>query len=234
MSVTLAELKTQIRERADMKESEFVEDSELTSYINASLAELHDLLIAAYNEEYFMEEVSFAATTSLVYDLPNGTNYSGAPAIYKLRGVDVRKGNGDWATVKRFNFNKRNEQQNSVAWGMLGIPYLEYRLVGNKIRFNRTPDSGLMFRIFYYPQVTKLVDDNDSYDDVNGFSEYVVVDVAIKMLNKEESDVSPLMAQKMALKARIEAMAQNRDANEPESITDVYAEETENTIFGRY
>jgi phenylpyruvate tautomerase PptA (4-oxalocrotonate tautomerase family) len=54
------------------------------------------------------------------------------------------------------------------------------------------------------------------------------------MLNKEETDVGVLAAQKAALVARITAMAQNRDANEPESVTDVYAEETENTLFGRY
>lgn len=234
MSITLAELRTQARQRSDMEQSEFVTDSELNSYINASIAELHDLLIAAYNEEYYMDEVQFTATTSLTYDLPNGTNYSAAPKFYKLRGVDVRRGNDDWATVKRFNFNRRNEMQNSAAFAFFGNPYLEYRLVGSKIRFNRTPDSGLQFRLFYYPTAQVLVADTDTYDDINGYAEYVVVDAAIKMLNKEESDTQVLLAQKIALKERIEAMANNRDANEPESVTDVYAEETEATLFGRY
>lgn len=234
MSITLAEIKAQARQRADMEDSEFVGDAELTSYINASLAELHDLLIAAYNEEYYMEEVTFNATSSLTYPLPDGTLYSAAPAFYKLRGIDVRKGSGDWATVKRFNFNKRNEQQNSTAFAIFGLPYMEYRIVGSNIRFNRTPDNGLQFRLFYCPKAVVLADDADSYDDINGFAEYIVVDAAIKMLNKEESDVAVLAAQKAALIARISAMAQNRDANEPESVTDVYAEETENTLFGRY
>lgn len=235
MSITLAELKEQARQRADMEDSQFVQDPELTSYLNSSIAELHDLLIAAYNEEYYMEEVQFAATSSLDYDLPNGTNYSGAKKLYKLRGVDVQRGNGDdWATVKRFNFNRRNEQQLGVTLSAFGLPYLEYRLVGSKIRFNRTPDSGLNFRLFYYPTAQVLSSDSDSYDDINGFAEYVIIDTAIKMLNKQESDVSVLMAQKEALKKRIEAMAKDRDANEPESVTDVYAEETEASLFGRY
>lgn len=223
--VTLAELKEQSRQRADMENSEFISDSELTSYINASLAELHDLLIASYCDDYMMEEYNFASDGTLSYALPAD--------FYKLRGVDVKRGpTGQWATVKRFNFNRRNEQQNAYAWNLLGLPYIEYRLVGSNLRFNRTPDNELNFRIFYHPRLAKLAADTDAYDDVNGFAEYVVVDVAIKMLQKEESDVSVLMAQKEALKQRITAMAANRDANEPASITDVYSEDTEITIIG--
>lgn len=223
--ITLAELKEQARQRADQENSEFVSESELTAYINSSLAELHDLLIAAYNEDYVVEEYQWTATTEASYQLPAD--------FYKLRGVDVRNGvNGNWATVKRYNFNRRNEQQNAYVWNMLGLPYLEYRLVGSKIRFNRTPDSSTQFRIFYYPAAPKLVADTDTYDDVNAYAEYVIVDAAIKMMQKEESDTRMLAAQKVALAERIRAMAASRDANEPASVTDVYAEDTEITLIG--
>lgn len=222
--ITLAELKTQARQRADMENSEFVSDSELTSYINASLAELHDLLIASYCDDYMMIEHIFTSDGSLAYNLPSD--------FYKLRGVDVRRGNGQWATVKRYNFNRRNEQQNAYAWNLLGLPYIEYRLVGRQIRFNRTPDNALSFRIWYHPTLTKLAADTDSYDDINGFAEYVVVDAAIKMMQKEESDVRVLAAQKEGLRQRVISMAANRDANEPASVTDIYAEDTEITIIG--
>lgn len=222
--VTLAELKEQARQRSDMENSEFVSDAELTTYINSSLAELHDLLIASYCDDYVMAEHTFSSDGGLEYDLPSD--------FYKLRGCDVRRGNGEWATVKRFNFNRRNQQQNAYAWNLLGLPYMEYRLVGSKIRFNRTPDTALEFRLFYYPKCTKLVTDSDSYDDVNQFAEYVVVDAAIKMLQKEESDVRVLAAQKEALKQRIKEMAANRDANEPASVTDIYSEDTEVTLLG--
>lgn len=226
--ITLAELKTQCRERADMEESQFVSDSELTSYINASIAELHDLLIAAYCEDYIMEEVIVTTTSAIDYELPDGVLYSAAPKFYKLRGVDVRMNSTDqWATVKRFNFNRRNEDNDSFAWNLLGLPYIQYRLVGSKIRFNRTPTANSQFRLFYYPVATKLVDDADEFDDLNQYAEYVILDVAIKMLNKEESDVTVLGLQKAAMKERIEAMAKDRDANEPESITDIYAEDTD-------
>lgn len=225
MSITLAEIALQARQRADMVESEFVTDSELNSYINASLAELHDLLIAAYCEEYYMDSVEFVCDGSLAYALPDGVNYSGANKFYKLRGVDAKIINDQWITVKRFNFNRRNEDENDFVWNLLGLPYLEYRIVGSNIRFNRTPDNNTQIRLWYYPKVQVLVNDTDTFDDINGYAEYVVVDAAIKMLQKQEDDVSVLVLQKEALKQRISAAADNRDANEPESVTDIYAED---------
>ena len=223
--VTLEELRLAAKQRADMENSEFVTDEEWNSYINHSIAELHDILIGAYNEEYVMESVIFTTSANqLDYDLPNGTNYSAAPKFYKLRGVDAAVGGDEWNTVKRFNFNRRNEN-NAFSLNMAGLPYLEYRIVGSKIRFNRQPDPLTQIRLWYHPPATKLVADSDELDPINGFDEYVVVDAAIKAKDKEESDTTVLQGQKLALKQRLESMAQNRDANEPESVTDVFAED---------
>lgn len=54
-----------------------------------------------------------------------------------------------------------------------------------------------------------------------GLSEYLVVDAAIKILQKEESDTSVLMAQKQALIARYKQNYQNRDPGRPRTGTDV-------------
>lgn len=225
MAITLADIRLQSRQRADMVESQFVSDGELNNYINASLAELHDLLVAAYCEEYYMNEVQFVADPNVLeYPLPDGSNYENSPKFYKLRGVDIRQTSQDWITVKRFNFNRRNDNSTAYAFNLLGLPYLEYRLVGSNIRFNRYPEANSEFRIWYYPVAQVLVNDTDVFEDVNNFVEYVIVDCAIKMMQKQEDDVSVLMTQKQALKQRIEAMADNRDANEPESVTDIYDE----------
>lgn len=58
-------------------------------------------------------------------------------------------------------------------------------------------------------------------DGISGWLEYVVTDVGIKMLQKEESDTSVLQLQKQALIRRIEAAAENRDAGSPATIADV-------------
>ncbi len=56
MAITLTELKAESRQRADMENSNLVSDTELTTYINKSIAELHDLLSEAYGSEYFVKE----------------------------------------------------------------------------------------------------------------------------------------------------------------------------------
>lgn len=58
-------------------------------------------------------------------------------------------------------------------------------------------------------------------DGLSGWDEYVVIDAAIKARVKEESDPSVLLQQKGAFIDRIEAAAENRDAGQPQQVTDV-------------
>lgn len=219
MSVTLLQLKTRARERADQVNSNFVEDSELTNYINASIAELYDLMVAAYGSDYFLSSSNFNIVANTdTYNLPAD--------FYKLMGVDINIDNNNWFSVRPFNFNERNRNQD-ITWGLLNGPSIRYRLLGSTIKFNPVPDSAYSARLWYIPKAAILTADSDVFDDLNQWAEYVVVDAAIKMMQKEESDVSVLMKQKQELKRRIEIMAENRDAGQPESVSDIYAENNE-------
>lgn len=217
MTITLAELRLQARQRADMEASQFVADSELTSYINNSIAELHDILAEAYGSEYFV--ISTTGTTvadQAAYDLPAD--------FYELKGVDLRVGTQDWSNVRPFNFNERNRFADFNVWDFSGITNVRYRLLGNQIMFTPLPDRDVEYQLWYVPVATKLVADDDTLDDFNAYSEYVIVDAAIKMMQKEESDVSVLFAQKQALEKRIRDKSQNRDAANAGSISDIYAD----------
>ena len=75
--------------------------------------------------------------------------------------------------------------------------------------------------MWYIPRCPELVADDDEFNGISGWEEYVIVDVAIKMLQKEESDTSVLAAQKANLKKRIEQMSSDRDTGIAETITDV-------------
>jgi hypothetical protein len=230
MSITLAQLRERSRERADMEESQFVDDTELNYYINSSIAELHDILVQSYGEDYYVEETTFTTVGGQEsYELstifPNND-------FYKLRALDAKLNGDDYFTLKPFNFNERNRFQHFGVWDYIGITNVRYRLVGNKLRLSPAPDSNIEVRVWYIPKSTELVDDTDTFDDINYYAEYVIVDAAIKMLNKEESDVSVLMAQKADLKRRIEESSKNRDAGEPESISDIYIE-NDDFFYGR-
>lgn len=217
MTITLAELRTQARQRSDMESSQFVGDPELNSYINNSIAELHDILCEAYGSEYFVISTTGSTVQDQAeYDLPVD--------FYELKGVDLRVGDQDWSNVRPFNFNERNRFADFNVWDFAGITNVRYRLIGNKILFTPTPDRETEYQIWYVPIATKLVDDSDTLDDFNAYSEYVIVDAAIKMLQKEESDVTVLFAQKQALEKRIRDKSQNRDAANSGSISDIYAD----------
>lgn len=229
-SITLAQLKIESRERADMKNSTFVEDSELTNYINNSISELHDILIQAYDGDYYVNEITFLTTSKQEsYEL---STIIPADDFYKLRGVDAKLNNSEWFTLQPFMFNERNRRQNFGAWSYLGVSNVRYRLVGSTIRFTPVPDDSIECRIWYIPSAINLANDTDTLKELNNFSEYIIVDTAIKMLNKEESDTSVLMTQKALLKRRIEEAANNRDAGMGDSVSDVYNENNE-YFFGR-
>ncbi len=219
MSISLSELRLRTREKADRVNSNFVEDAELNFILNQSIAELHDIMVMANSADYAVSSQNFT-TVGTVED------YALPADFYKLKGVDARITQNNWYSLRPFNFNERN-RNDDVTWGLINGPSVRYRLVGGNIKFSPAPEGSYQIRLWYTPLAPKLVLDTDTLNDLNSFSEYVIVDAAIKYLMKEESDVSMLLGQKEALKRRIEVMANNRDEGQPESISDIYAENSD-------
>ncbi len=229
---TQREFIERVRQRADMEDNYFVSDVEIQTYVNSGIAELHDILIQTYGQDYYVNSRTFTTTAGTdTYSLISGV--AATSDFYKLRGVDCMINGQEWFTLQPFNFNERNLYQNWGQWSVLGLSNIRYRLVGESIVFTPVPDAATSVRLWYIPtaftfygdpplQVTPDDYAGQTYRDLNGYSEYVVIDAAIKCLQKEESDVQVLMLQKQAMKKRIEDAANNRDAGHPESVTDVY------------
>lgn len=220
--MSLGELRLRAQQRSDMVNSNFVTTPEWNYYINQSYYELYDLLITAYEDYYVAPRLQFQTTGSQSYPLPNGQNYSGAPAFYKMFGMDCGLNNNDnaFATLKKFDFIARNRYVfPQITTTLLGVFNLQYRVVGGNIMFIPTPSAGQNIGVWYYPRLTTLLADTDIMDGISGWTEYVVVDAAIKALRKEESDTSELMQEKLMLQKRIEETATNRDAGQPDTIS---------------
>jgi hypothetical protein len=226
--MTLSELRQQSRERADRVNSDFVTDEELNTYINQSYFELYDILVQKFGNEYFVAPPVVAPTTgNASIELPNGQNYAGARPFYKLLGLDLQLNSASgsqqgFITLHKFEFIERNRYvYPQLTTNLLGADVPRYRIVGNEIQFIPVPQAGQNMRIWYVPRMQVLLQDTDIADGVSGWTEYIIVDAAIKMLQKEESDVSVLAAQKMMLEKRIEEAAENRDIGLPETVSDV-------------
>lgn len=221
--MSLGEIRLHAQQRADMVGSNFVTVPEWNYYINQSYYELYDLLITTY-EDYFVAPVlQFSTTGSQSYALPNGQNYSNAPAFYKMYGMDVgiTPNTNAFATLKKFDFIQRNRYVfPQITSSPLGIFNMEYRVVGGNIMFIPQPSAGQVMGVWYYPRLRTLLQDTDIIDGISGWTEYVIVDAAIKALRKEESDTQELMNEKIMLKQRIEESVTNRDAGQPDTISD--------------
>lgn len=227
--ITLGQLRLMSQQRADRVNSNFVTRTEWNSYINQSAFELYDLLITCYEDYYLADPFIFATDgASESYPLPDGTsvvdiNDVVAAPFYKLYGVDLGLASSSdaWVTLRKYDQISRNRfvfPQLTTTY--LGVFNLRYRLMGNNLWFIPTPSGAQFIRVWYYPRMTTLLADTDILDSVSGWSEYIIVDAAIKALQKEESDVSVLMQQKLMLIKRIEESAMNRDAGQPDSISD--------------
>lgn len=70
----------------------------------------------------------------------------------------------------------------------------------------------------------RQIDNPDQWDGINGWEEYVVVDAAIRMMSKEESDPSVLMADRQELEDRLTEIASQRDMGSPKKLQDVSRE----------
>lgn len=223
MAVQLSTLRTRARQRADMEDSEFVTDSELNTYINSSYKELYDLLVSKIEQWFVSDPVEFTLSTS------DAGKKALASDFYKLEGVDQSIG-GRWREVRPFNFNARNRQ--GLVDRLHGFhTTVRYRVVGSDLRFSPADMATGTFRYWYTPIATEMSDDADTMDGVNGWEEYVIVDAARKMLIKEESDISAVMAELASLTNRIEVMAQNRDVANPQQIQDVYEDDNINPFL---
>ncbi len=228
-STTLLQMRTRVRERADMQNTEFVSDSEVNNYVNDGLSELNDLFITKY-EEYVVSSVG-PLNLSAGQESYNISADFGIFNFMKILGIDLNTG-GRVIPMKRFMFSERDYWTiPNAPWNISVVPY-RYSVRGEEIFF--FPKSGVAgtITIWYIPQYCKMETDTDTICNFlpylnNGWEEYAVITAAIKCLQKEESDTMPLMQEKAIQLKRIEDVAQNRDVGDPGRITFVNGGHTE-------
>jgi len=213
---SLGQVRLEAQQRADRVGSNFVTIPEWNRYIVQSYFELYDLLVTLF-EDYFVKAPLIITTDGVKNQFTLPLDF------FKLMGVDLGldANSQAWVTLGKFNFHARNRYVfPQITTSYLGRYNLNYRLVGNTLMFIPTPGAGQFIRIWYIPRLTEPLLDTDMLDGVSGWTEYVITDAAIKAMQKEESDCSVLQMQKNALIKRIEESAMNRDAGQPDAISD--------------
>lgn len=215
-AVSVTTLKTRSLERAHMENTGFISGAEHLSLINSEAAELYEEVVSRFEDE---------KTTSLQFTISTGNTYAPASTVFKVTGLDFQDGS-EWYEVPRFAFNERNRR--AYNYGFRSREK-KYRWVGNQIYM--TPDGSALgtYRLWYIPAYVPLALDADAIDWPNGWEEFVIDGVAALLLRKEGSlDMAAACSQrKEALRARIRAMAANRDLANANKIIDVHQRNSE-------
>lgn len=182
-SRSLSDLVEQVRQRSDMEHSEFVSDSEIATYVQASWGELYDLIISECGPQHF---VAFDVYTQGTDD----------PAVdyYKVIEVNV-KDEGRWIPVQPRNFPGLDRGDGKVAHSLRAVEYTVTSDASRvrSITFLPSLPDGTEVMVTYVPLPWSI--DNTASGVLQGFSgweEYVVCDAAAKCLEKEESNAQHL------------------------------------------
>jgi hypothetical protein len=236
--INLGYLRYQAQLAADMINANFVTVDAWNFYLNQSACELYDCLVTHYGENYFLAPPLLIPLTGLPsYPLPNGANYPIAgipsPGFYKISGVDANVSgasagiNAGWTPLSRFNWSDRDRFTifGSQMANLGGLSRMSYRVMGGNL-FILPQNSNQLVQVWYVPMLPPMLNDTDMLSfSLSGWSEFVIVDAAIKALIKEESleQAEALSARKSALLERIEVAATARDVDQPNTISNVRA-----------
>lgn len=219
-TASLADFRTRVRERADMEESQFIDDTELTRYILASLGRLYDKLVVQY-EDYYTNEIDTqfppGARFGFEDDLPN---------FYKLLDVLIRY-QGQWFRMGKYTRADRVALLNMQGAQPIDVKY-DLRGDGDGLSylaFAPAMPAQVEAKILYIPQRPQW-GENDLITFPGDWEEFAVVDAAIKCLAKEESDTTSLREELAQLSASIDDVSANRDPGEVQRVGDVTGYDT--------
>jgi hypothetical protein len=192
---TLSEITERALVRADfpsLANVTFVTKAQLYQWVNSELAKLHDIIVNA-NEDYYLKETTF--------DLdPNQSSEDyGLPDDF-LKAIRVFYRAGD----RRYRMKR----------------FMVHELDG----FTINPVSTGTVELWYAPQHTELFRGDQEIDPsiAKGWEELVVLGVAIRCLQKENSaqQAMMLMQEQSAIEDRIKRTLGSRDLGEPHRIAD--------------
>ena len=216
--VTLSDLIKSAQRYADMEFSSFISDNEWIQYINISAAKYWNL-INSFTQDYNFNE--------LYFDLILGQqNYDLPPDFLYVRGVDANISanataeSDNWTAIERYMLAERNISRANLT-NFNGGYYLKYRIQGNKLRFEPSPQGYQTCRLLYTPVMPDLVDLTDTIDGINGFDDYIAMLAAVRALAKEETDTSYLQINISNFENQIKTAADDRNRDQADRVQDV-------------
>lgn len=218
---SLTNMLLDVRQRTNQENSEFVTDSELTEYLNQSIAELQVRLAINEGQPHFRSSQTITVTPpTALYALP--------ATFWALQEVTA-SANGVTMSMRPFMPEERGMLvTQSPAWPV--YEGVKYRIQAGNIEF-RPATEAFTAEVFFHPTQTRLtgtfdaggmlVSSSDVWDGFNGYEMAPIYDVCAIVAAKEETDPGFHLQQRDRIYKHIEQAAAHRDMANPERVTDV-------------
>ncbi len=199
---TLTDLLSIVRFRGDYRSSIRFPDANLTPELQASWAELYEL-IADTQEGYWDVDLLMLTAVDVAFAaLPSDT--------WRVRAVDWMDGTNP-IPLTQVGVDDRNRFSSST-----GEP-CGYRLTARGIDIYPTPNAVHTLRVTYTP-IAPTLDVEIPFTYYNAWEEFIIYGALIRLAANSERDVSAWQKQLDYQRARITKGASQRKAQEPEYI----------------
>lgn len=214
MAISAQNLIDMARQRADFVSSTYLTDStELLTWCRESYKELADLLTEAYGSEYLTLRAGFDVLPSVFTPL-SGLSVPLLKLVRLERYFSLRS-----RPFGTLDIGQDTLDLNGVTWDE--STDLRCQLVGAQMAVQPVPLVTEACVIWYVPQIVMTALSDTIAVAAEPWAEYIVIDLAIKMRVKEESDAAPLMLAKEAMRQRVITAAQPRDQGRPTRAVDI-------------
>lgn len=228
--VSLETLMLKCRQRSNLEGAEdFITDDELTEEVNTSLAEWHDLVTATtWNGTQVRRRYNFqttAATAPAQYVSPPPGSYYPLPQNFlRLISVDIAISANMVVTAQAFQEENRNVFKYYPVGAWIWNQPIYYQLEDNNIVFIPGPIGIFTVQVNFVPTAPQLNRPTDTFDSINKWEEFIICDVAIKMLMKDgQTDMIQLLTEERERqRARIKALTPKRDQQTSEMIHETF------------
>jgi hypothetical protein len=234
--VSLGTMVARVQNRANLQNLQTnVSQADIRDFLNESIQEMFDEQIAQRGMEYFREVVSFNT-------VPNQSAYSLPLDFYELISMDVFVAPQQVLTARPYMEYERNRFRWYPGW-VTWLPVF-FRLLGTAtmsgatltpgtINFIPAPSMIAQFSLNYIPCfqpfATDGTQDSMVIDGVNGWEGMAVWNAVAMCKEKLQEDPAFALGKVEQFRARIQAMAGDRHAGDPERIHDV---QVDYDIFG--
>lgn len=215
MATTFTEIVTRAKSRSDQTQGDFVEASEWLDFTRDAYRRLYMLLVKRF-KDYF-EKLSGELTIT-------ADGLVNAPAdLFRICGVDIKSGT-EWI---RLNPRSRAERSQGNRSMFRSFRSIGYRYVGRDVHFYPAASAvGQVVRLLYQPHPAKIAALSEELPiDMEQWSEFIVLEVAMMAAMKEETDISDMRNERNLMLQEIKEQAMARMYEDPEGIVDVRGDE---------